>query len=574
GRDPTTVGIIRLDNVQNYLLQRDRRIGRENKLNIGIAATYFEAEGVDVEAFDLDDKRRCLADSPRKDLDVHKLLGLLDNEHIEMVGVLQWLYVLVHRIPELAHMKSHVSMLYRTRAAKQPLPVKATKTRPLAASGMNETINTELKEALTDFFGQLGQSKDDFLRRLFAVGGDGLTYEKFLLLKEYLQFHENEFESLETLEPVLEWWHMEWTDLNRIFENHWGTPLSRDPSTLGHSAAKIGRKTPPNLKKVDYYSGVELAYLVLDVRMLDCWRVYFGQDDIFTYFTHLASTKALPPFEDLEGAALKLYRAYTSSRAQYRAMSPDAGGSNRWSSSKKAKSMTKKNASSKTKASAPTTDEPFTGDRVLARSIAFMRDTMISREAAFATAEGDVGRLYEMVKVMLFTFAGSSHNKYCTYLLETITNLEYECSPELRKALLQISLVNLTGKAGHFSAGDFVQEYFNRLLEAIGEKKGLEYGADFIRNVVSRNLHHMARLKNEWTDGVGLTARSARHADPNANAEIRALLKEYRERELHSRRPGRSIEDTDVDDFQRGLESLRSGKLKKWITRTTRSRGL
>lgn len=272
GRDPTTVGIIRLDNVQNYLLQRDRRIGRENKLNIGIAATYFEAEGVDVKAFDLDDKRRRLADSPRRDLDVHKLLGLLDNEHIETVCVLQWLYVLVHHIPELAHMKPHVSMLYRTRAAKQPLPVQATKTRPLAASGMNETINTELKEALVDFFGQVGQSKDDFLRRLFAVGGDGLTYEKFLLLKEYLQFHENEFESLETLEPVLEWWHMEWTDLNRIFETHWGTPLSRDPSTLGHSAGKIGRKTPPNLKKVDYYNGVELAYLVLDVRVLDCWR--------------------------------------------------------------------------------------------------------------------------------------------------------------------------------------------------------------------------------------------------------------------------------------------------------------
>ncbi|KII83161.1 hypothetical protein PLICRDRAFT_82404, partial [Plicaturopsis crispa FD-325 SS-3] len=125
------------------------------------------------------------------------------------------------------------------------------------------------------------------------------------------------------------------------------------------------------------------------------------------------------------------------------------------------------------------------------------------------------------------------------------------------------------GKAGGFSAGDLVQEYFNRLLEAVGEKKGIEYGADFARNVISRNLHHMAHLKKEWLDGVGLSSRSARHSDPHSNAEVRILLKEYQERELHSRRPGRSIEETDVNNFQRGMERLRKGKLQKWITKTT-----
>jgi len=46
-----------------------------------------------------------------------------------------------------------------------------------------------------------------------------------------------------------------------------------DPSSLGHSAAKIiGRKKPTNLKKVDYHQHSQLAYLILDVRILDCWR--------------------------------------------------------------------------------------------------------------------------------------------------------------------------------------------------------------------------------------------------------------------------------------------------------------
>ena len=115
----------------------------------------------------------------------------------------------------------------------------------------------------------------------------------------------------------------------------------------------------------------------------------------------------------------------------------------------------------------PPPPEEFLGDQVLARSIAFMRETMISREAMLASAEGDVGRLYEVIKVMLFTFAGSPHSNYTAYFLEMITKLEWESGPELKAALLALSLVNLTGREGGFAAGDTIQEYFNRILEAV-----------------------------------------------------------------------------------------------------------
>ena len=67
----------------------------------------------------------------------------------------------------------------------------------------------------------------------------------------------------------------------------------------------------------------------------------------------------------------------------------------------------------------------FKGDQVLARSTAFMRDTMISREAALASAEGDPGRLYEANKVMLFTFAGSSHPNYIGYCVTHVSEANY-----------------------------------------------------------------------------------------------------------------------------------------------------
>lgn len=54
----------------------------------------------------------------------------------------------------------------------------------------------------------------------------------------------------------------------------------------------------------------------------------------------------------------------------------------------------------------------FEGDRVLAQSIALMRDAVVLREFVLATCDGDVGRVHEALKVMLSTFAGSTHAKY------------------------------------------------------------------------------------------------------------------------------------------------------------------
>jgi hypothetical protein len=217
--------------------------------------------------------------------------------------------------------------------------------------------------------------------------------------------------------------------------------------------------------------------------------------------------------------------------------------------------------------------KPFTGDQSLGRSISFMRDAMFAREMTLATADGDVGRLWEIIKVMVFTFAGSSHSNYTNYLLEMITKIELESDEDLRRALLQLTLVNLSGREGHWSAGDFIQEYFNRLLEAIVQHKGVEYGDTFIRETWSRNIHHVARLKLSWFDAVGLQPRSRRHTGAEQDAEVRILLEHYKVSELHSFHAGRTF-DTEpyVDDFQKGIQKLQNGKLQKWVHKTTNSR--
>lgn len=550
-------------------------------MNIGLAATYCELKGVNPRALDLEDKLRRVLQNERASLTTDHFLSFIDVPHINLVYGLHWMRVLVNYVPELVHMKAQVNDMFRTRVKKTCIPEGPTPVYPLSSSGKCETVTTELKDAMHDFLAQVGQSEDEYLRRLVLVGGDGLTFQRLLEVQKYLQFHTDDLESLRLLEPILAVWHTEWTDVSRIYETFWDSLLSPDPSTLGHSAAVIGRPGPSNLKKVDYYTGIDLMYTVLDARMLDCWRIHLGGgNDIFKHFVDLAASNNLPDIHTIETAAHTLHHMYSSTRAMHCALS-DTTKSTSWTATVPLGSRWTPHTSNPTSAApSQSTKQPDTagrnkkGDRVLSNTIGFMRDAILSREVSYAIAEGDAGRVYEIMKVMLFSFSGSSHTKYCTYLLEVITRFELESSLELREAILKTTLINLTGRPGSCIAADIMQEYFNRLLEAIVEKKGLNYGDTFARRILSPNLGHFARIKLNLRSGVGLAPRSGRHTAPHTDPEIRKLLHTYLTTELHTRRPGRVYQDVDRDNFSQGIVKLRSGRLSKWVFDTTYHRNI
>jgi len=104
------------DNVQHFMKQRDLRMGRENSMIIGIAATYIELE-VRAAALDVQDKRRRIKQNLRKELNMDKILGLIDQDHFKRIGRLQWIQALINH-PRLTHYKKEISLRYRTSAAK------------------------------------------------------------------------------------------------------------------------------------------------------------------------------------------------------------------------------------------------------------------------------------------------------------------------------------------------------------------------------------------------------------------------------------------------------------------------
>ncbi|KAJ6605005.1 hypothetical protein B0H10DRAFT_1957326 [Mycena sp. CBHHK59/15] len=429
GADPDTAGFLLGDNCQNYHKQNDLRVGRESVINVGMAGLYFEAADVDPAVFDLADKWKRIAQGLRKSVTVDNLLELIDSANSELVGSLMIVEALARLIPSLYSLRAEIH-LRRGATATHVHPATQDVVHPLASNGKKEMIPVELKDGMLDFAGQIGQTSTQFLKRKLPVGGDGLTYAMLLQLQIYLQFHNDPFQSFEIFEPQLQVWHTKWTDIIRIFQTHWGRTSGRstNPASLGYSAGKIGRAARSNMKKVEFYQGSQL----------------------------LNTAKMLPDMETLLPMVRKLYRAYATARGRDHALY-NVGETSEWANMVPAGSVwtpaeiedssidkkpkktkaTEKQPKNPRKPKKKPPPKQYDGDFVLAQEIDFIRDTMNSRKLATAVAEGDIGRLYECIKYMLFTFGGSSHTNYLGYLLETVMNLEFESSPGLKWALLR-----------------------------------------------------------------------------------------------------------------------------------------
>ncbi|KAI0042004.1 hypothetical protein FA95DRAFT_1598679 [Auriscalpium vulgare] len=577
-------------------IMRDRILGERRE-------AVKPESGVSPAIVNLDTKAQKIKEGHRKNLTVDDLLDMIDYEHLDTVASLQWLDTIVSHIPQLAHYKADVIELFQTEGAKRIVPGdRRSNAYPLSTNGKNESLVAELKDTLVDFFEQLGQSEEDYLRRIWFVGGDGLTFEKMLQLKQLLQFEGSGFARMDWIEPFLELWHTEWTDLSRIFETHWGDELGRDPSTLGYSAGKINIKRPSNLKKVDYYSGTHLAYLVLDVHIMDCVRIHYKCDDIFQEFERRAAEDDIPTLAELKSVAQRLHRTYSSLRAYHSAMQPhdpdnqyavplgdpwdkpewmtatstqaDANSEPTGASASRTQSSAKGRGKKKAEAEDPDAPEIVHGDEALAQTSRFMFDTLMSRNVANAAPNSDIGRIWEVLKLWVFTFAGSTHTKYPTYLLEMICSLELESTPELREFFLDNWLVNLQGEAGKHIEGDLMIEHNNKILQGMVGRRDATWDGHYLRDIVSPNTFLFGTVKTAFTEGAGLEPIRGRHPAPHTRPEFRTLSKIYREEGLHLFREGRSynVRKRDVNNYERGVAAMENGRLAKWIDDSTAGR--
>ena len=154
------------------------------------------------------------------------------------------------------------------------------------------------------------------------------------------------------------------------------------------------------------------------------------------------------------------------------------------------------------------------------------------------------------------------------YMLDLYALLEFECSPDLKEALLNNFLMNLKGEVGKWIEGDLLQEHYNRWLEDMIRRRGGEFDDKFYRKTIAPNVQHFLDIKEDIADAFELKRRSKSHTSPHLRDETKALLRMYKEEELHSFRSGRSMGHAAVNRFDRGYQRLEEGKLAEYLERS------
>ncbi|KAF5384343.1 hypothetical protein D9615_003177 [Tricholomella constricta] len=572
------------DNIQAYAPVRGARIGRESRMVKGLAATVVIMEDVVPGAFDLGELLRRQALQERRNLSPELIFDDIDWTHQDHVREVEFIRPLIHCMPALSIYREDLKVYASEKLCIFPLPkTRHTKIFPLATNGYDEMHIQEMKQAVLDFTDQMGIDAGNLNGRCIVTSGDGKTFEQLLKLRRHMVAEDGDFESFRWIIPLLELWHTKWTDLSRTVRGHWGEGHADDLSTLACLAKLAGCPTPSNLRKVEFYDGAHLIELSLDAHILNCWEFYYETADLESFLESKKAQGTLPTFEELLKAALMLGRRHATTKAFKAAHNPSENNPDKvpqgspWTPKKNIPSTSldtvedDEMTDTDSDVMSDLLDEvkeltSKDADVTLANATLFMRDGIWWREMCRAVAEGDTGRVWEILKIWIFTFAGSGNPYYSQYLLELYCNFKWEFDEATSNSIMSNWLVCLH-ELGDYSEMDLMQEGHNRVLEEQVQHKGKEFDDPFYRDTVSMNVHHLTRLRDEMEEAVSLKLRTKNHSVTDLLNELRALLACLRDAEVNRYRPGRNEGFTAIDDFEEGWRILHQ-KITKFIART------
>ncbi|KAI0702349.1 hypothetical protein BC835DRAFT_1303523 [Cytidiella melzeri] len=457
------------DNINRQRHVYDGELGERDMMNSGTASAYVVVEDCDpARAFDVHVLEEARAKQQRKELSVallHNVMTVHVASHV------------IQEVPCLSPLQEHLNRQLCVDLAKHCMrDGRRTEVYPLASSKHDEGSTRGNRDVIDDLMlKQLGLEKDEAAKVLTIVTGDQSTIEKICHLKKLLDSCPHGYDRYGWVLPIIQLWHMGWADLERILATHWGPKSGFEDyiSTLACVNELLGCKVK-NVKRPDYYPAQALVFDTLRVEIINCWREYYCTEDLPAYFSQDPGAATI---EQLLVAAEKIVAMYLSTwSAEQARRDPDSSHyfpvGKPW-----------------TAPAAPA------GDQVLANTILRMRDIMLHYEFHSAVADGDIGRAMNVMAVWTFTFCGCGKSKYTNELLELACNFEYEYSDELKQAVLNNWLCNLTGHKGRWFPMDLMMEHNINLLKRMSGQPNTPFGAQFLKEVISLNIRYFLDVK-------------------------------------------------------------------------------
>ncbi|KAF7358795.1 hypothetical protein MSAN_01218800 [Mycena sanguinolenta] len=211
-----------LDNVQQYCRQRDHRIGREDVLKFGTAATAILLEDCAPGAFDLQDYPNRVMQQDRRQLSAESLRDDVDWLYIHELMALHWVCILVKFVPQLEHLQKDISALFKSeQMTKFRLRPHQSVMQSLGTNAEWETETQGMMRAILDFMKQMGLDEKALENLIFMARGDGASVAAMWRIKKYLSAHPSHYKAFRNLlPPGPEIWHTRWTQLNTLATNY------------------------------------------------------------------------------------------------------------------------------------------------------------------------------------------------------------------------------------------------------------------------------------------------------------------------------------------------------------------
>ncbi|KAJ8079046.1 hypothetical protein PM082_013333 [Marasmius tenuissimus] len=216
-----------------------------------MACTAILLEDCPENAFKLEPFLSRVLANKRAGLTVTQLYKSINWTHIGLTQSLHILQALVHYVPTLKPMLKLISERFRASdgcGIHRMREGQKTSVQPLGTNAEKEIETAGMIQALDDFHTQSGSKPEFALSFISWVSGNGGSVLAMKQAKKYLatnfdsQDPRSDCETLHNLLPTAELWHTQATSLNTIAENHFGSAVSPDPSSLSCCSTLVNFK--------------------------------------------------------------------------------------------------------------------------------------------------------------------------------------------------------------------------------------------------------------------------------------------------------------------------------------------
>ena len=403
------------------------------------------------------------------------------------------------------------------------LPPRKTVHRPLGPIPYDESSNAGNLAILENIFrGQYHLPDSIFQKRLYLVYGDQKTIRRLRTIKRRRRESEMPFDRLQWILPVPALFHLKMNLLYMISKAHFGGQ-DRDQSSLYDAMNFWGRKRITRTKS-EFHALEELVIHSYKARI------------VAFYWRHMELRSVLgsqQAEDELERALSSLGFSAFIDLLDYISSQYSHSG-----------------------------NVDIAKDSELRSHILFLRDAQTYLLLKYGIKHGDVGLIRRAVDRCIVYFHGSGQSNYANEMLY-LQRLLVNSTPELRKAILSNSLVNLQGLSNTWFEIDRLVEFHNgNMKDLFYARRGSTINLEQLFKNYALSSAYITHLAEDIYRVFNIS-KNSKHTDKSAQKDIIAMAQRLSVASVRFK-AGRTVRYPAIDTVAIGALKIASDALPKF----------